>query len=136
MGKEDLKKSTMKSKKILGHPLVSRIPVKSAKNTHSKKVLSLGSPEKAKTVRKKPGILIGEVTHYFAKIQVCVVKVLQHNISLEDKVRILGKGTDFVQVVKSLQIESEDVRSAKKGQLVGLKVTKEVKVGNKVYKAT
>ena len=33
-----------------------------------------------------------------------------------------------------LQIESEDVKVAKKGQLIGLKVDKIVAVGDKVYK--
>ena len=33
-----------------------------------------------------------------------------------------------------MQIESEDVKVAKKGQLIGLKVDKIVAVGDKVYK--
>jgi len=33
-----------------------------------------------------------------------------------------------------LQIESEDVKVAKKGQLIGLKVDKIAAVGDKVYK--
>jgi hypothetical protein len=36
--------------------------------------------------------------------------------------------------VKSLQIESLDVKIAKKGQLVGLKAAKKAKVGDKIYK--
>lgn len=55
-------------------------------------------------------------------------------ITIGDKIRIMGKGADFVQKVGSLQIESIDVKTARKGQLVGLKVDKVVKVGSKVYK--
>jgi hypothetical protein len=36
--------------------------------------------------------------------------------------------------VESLQIESEDVKVAPKGQLVGLKVIKPAKPGDKVFK--
>jgi hypothetical protein len=104
----------------------------SRKFVHDSKIKA----EKGKAERKKPGMLIGEVTHYFARIEVCVIKVIQHHICLEDRVRFLGKATDFIQEVKSLQIETEGVSSAKKGQMVGLKVMRAVNVRDKIYKVT
>ncbi len=76
----------------------------------------------------------GVITHYFDRIKVCVVKLTQGTILIGDKLTILGAKTKFVQKVWSMQIESEDVKVAKKGQLIGLKVDKIVAVGDKVYK--
>jgi len=76
----------------------------------------------------------GIITHYFNRIKVCVVKVTQGTILIGDKLTIIGPKTKFVQKVWSMQIESEDVKVAKKGQLIGLKIDKVPVVGDKVYK--
>ena len=77
---------------------------------------------------------VGVITHYFDRIKVCVVKLTQGSILIGDKLTILGVKTKFVQKVWSMQIESEDVKVARKGQVIGLKVDKIVAVGDKVYK--
>lgn len=77
---------------------------------------------------------VGVITHYFDRIKVCVVKVTQGTVLIGDKLTILGRKTKFVQKVWSMQIESQDVKLAKKGQLIGLKVDKVTAVGDKVYK--
>jgi len=77
---------------------------------------------------------VGEITHYFERIKVCVVKITQGTVLIGDKLNIQGVKTKFIQKVWSMQIESEDVKIAKKGQLIGLKVDKLVAVGDKVYK--
>ena len=76
---------------------------------------------------------MGLVTHYFERIKVCVVKLTQGTVLIGDRLTILGDKTRFVQKVWSMQIESEDVKIARKGQLIGLKVDKTVVVGDKVY---
>ena len=81
-----------------------------------------------------PGILTGEITHYFSKISVVVIKMSHGSLTIGNRIRIQGKGADFVQKVGSLQIESQDVKVAPKGQLVGLKVIKPAKPGDKVFK--
>ena len=81
-----------------------------------------------------PEILVGEITHYFARIQVVVVKITKGEINVGERIHIKGKKSDFIQKISSLQIESVDVKSAKKGQLVGLKVEKQAEVGDKVYR--
>ena len=65
---------------------------------------------------------------------VCVIKINRKEIRVGDRVHIKGQGTDFMQEVKSLQIESINVKSARQGQLVGLKVDKIAKVGDFVFK--
>ncbi len=77
---------------------------------------------------------VGQVTHYFSKIMVCVVRVEAAAISLGDQIVIKGKKTKLSQKVQSLQVESVDVKSAKRGQLVGLKVVSQVCPGDVVQK--
>jgi len=77
--------------------------------------------------------VIGQITHYFNKIQVVVLKLTKRNIKIGETIIIKGKETNFSQIVKSLQVESVDVKSAKKGQLVGLKAEKPAKVGDMVF---
>ncbi|MDE2027305.1 MAG: hypothetical protein KGK03_02045 [Candidatus Omnitrophica bacterium] len=77
---------------------------------------------------------VGNITHYFDRIKVCVVQVTFGTVLIGDKLTVLGPKTKFIQKVWSMQIESEDVKVAKKGQLIGLKVDKVVSVGDKVYK--
>jgi len=81
-------------------------------------------------------VCVGEVTHFFSRIQVIVLKMNSGNLLVGDRIRISGHKTDFIQKVKSLQIESVDVKSARKGQLVGLKVSKKAKPGDQVFKLT
>ena len=56
------------------------------------------------------------------------------NLAVGDKVRIQGQTTNFAQTIRSMQIESVDVRSARAGELIGLKVEREARVGDKLYK--
>lgn len=106
-----------------------------------------GAPHKIKTVTAKKAAVkpaqaavkeacVGEITHFFPRIQVVVVKMTGGRLNVGETIHIVGKATDFTQKVGSLQIESVDVRTARKGQLVGLKVNKVAKAGSKVYKRT
>jgi putative protease len=76
--------------------------------------------------------LIGKVIHYFDKIQVAIVE-LKDKIKIGDKIKIKGHNKEFEQEVTSLQIEHKDVKEAKKGETVGMKVTEKVKEGDGVY---
>lgn len=85
-----------------------------------------------KTVQE--GKLIGKVIHYFSHIGVAVVK-LSGALSVGDSIRIVGgENTDFTQTIDSMEIEHEKVKTAKKGDSVGLKVKEKVREGYKVYK--
>jgi putative protease len=86
-----------------------------------------------KVVAKKQKKL-GKVTHYFSEIKVAVIK-LSDNLKEGDKIRITGgEDTDFSQQVKSIQIDHKKVKTAKKGKSIGLKVSKKVREGYKVFK--
>lgn len=76
---------------------------------------------------------IGKVTHYFTKISVAVVE-LKAPLSVGDKIRIVGPTTDFEQTVESMEIEHQNVKTAKAGQSIGLKVKEHVRETDTVYK--
>lgn len=120
--------------KVKAPPAMKKIP-KSTTVKVAKKVspVPVGKPV-PKRVAEPPGILVGDITHYFSRIGVCVVKVTAPSLIVGDNIRVKGTITNFVQKVASLQIESVNVRLAKKGDLVGLKVTKICRVGDQVFK--
>jgi len=92
-------------------------------------------PKRAETPKKQTNEqLIGDITHFFSRIQVVVVKITKDKLDVGDKIHIKGRSTDFTQKVDSLQIESVDVTVVKKGQLAGLKVKKKAKEGDQVFK--
>ncbi len=76
---------------------------------------------------------VGKVTHFFSKISVAVIE-LKAQLSVGDKIRIMGPTTDSEQTVESMQIEHENVKTAKAGQSVGLKVKDHVRENDTVYK--
>jgi len=76
--------------------------------------------------------LIGKITHYFDKISVAIVE-LSGVLKVGDRVHIKGNSTDFEQDISSIQIEHEDMKKAKKGDAIGVKVDEKVREGDEVY---
>ena len=77
---------------------------------------------------------IGKITHFFSNIDVAVIN-LSGSLKEGDEIRIMGgENTDFNQTVDSMQVDHKEVKSAKKGDEVGLKVKEKVHEGYKVYK--
>lgn len=74
---------------------------------------------------------IGKVTHYFEKAEVAVIE-LSSKLSVGDSIQIKGHTTDFTQKVDSMQVEHKDLKSAKKGDFIGLKVRERVRLNDKV----
>ena len=126
------RRKARKKKKTFRPPKkVSKAKKPAGKNKFSRAVkAALPAVQKA----EPQGLLVGEITHYFSKIMVCVVDIKGAPMKVGDQIKVKGSTTDFVQTIKSLQIESQDVKAAHKGQLVGLKVKKVARGGDKVYK--
>ncbi|MFA5098963.1 MAG: translation elongation factor-like protein [Candidatus Paceibacterota bacterium] len=80
---------------------------------------------------KKP---IGEVTHYYDKIGVAVVK-FSKAVKVGDEIQFKGNQTDFGQAISSMQFDHKNIESAKKGDEVGMKVDDHVRQGDKVFEA-
>ena len=94
---------------------------------------SNGKPVAPKLPPKNSAVLVGDMTHFFSRIQVCVLK-MKGEIKVGDKILIKGKSHSFQQPVRSLQIESVDVQAARRGQLVGLKLDQPANVGDQVFR--
>jgi translation initiation factor IF-2 len=82
---------------------------------------------------EKELVEIGKVTHFFTKISVAIVE-LTDVLSVGDQILIKGPTTNVEQKVDSMQIEHENVREAKRGQSIGLKVNDHVRENDMVYK--
>ena len=129
--KKVVKKKIVRKKatprKVLKKPPIKKVPVR---KTAVKKPLK--APKKPLL---DPNLTpVGEITHFFDRIKVGVVKITQGTILIGDRLTFKTKSGIFVQKVWSMQIESQDVKVAKKGQLIGLKIEKQVAVGDIVYK--
>jgi len=79
--------------------------------------------------------LVGTVRHFLPKISVAIVD-LTAPLRVGDTAMIEGKSTSFSQTVESMQIEHESVQEAKAGDAIGLKVSQQVREGDKVYKVS
>ncbi len=82
-----------------------------------------------------PDFKVGKVTHYYDKIGVAIVD-LDGNLAIGDKIKIVKGEDEFEQEVKSMQVEHKQVDTAKKGDVIGLKVDQPTKEGAEVYKAS
>lgn len=74
---------------------------------------------------------IGRVSSYFSHVGVAAIK-LSGGLKVGDKVQIKGTTTDFEQKVGSMQIEKKEVKSAKKGAHIGIKVSDRVRPNDRV----
>ena len=81
------------------------------------------------------GVRIGEVTHFFDRINVAAIQLSQ-SLHKGDQVHFLGHGSDFIQEVTSIQIEHETVESASAGKEIAIRVTKTVKPHTSVFLIT
>ena len=80
-----------------------------------------------------PEEVIGEVTEFFARPVVAGIE-LTATLKLGDKIHIKGHTTDMELIVDSMQINNVDVKQAKAGDDVGVKVSERVRGGDIIYK--
>ena len=76
---------------------------------------------------------VGTIDHYYDKIAVAVVKV-SNPIKVGDQIKISGHANEFTQGIDSMQIDHKEIKEAKKGDAVGMKVDQPVKAGDAVFK--
>ncbi len=75
---------------------------------------------------------IGKVSSYFSHVSVAAIK-LAGKLKVGDKVHIKGHTTDFEVDVGSIQIERKEVKQAKKGDHIGIKVAEKVRPNDTVF---
>jgi len=77
--------------------------------------------------------LIGKIVHYFGHINVGIIE-LSDGLKVGETIHIKSSVTDFEQVVNEMQVEHQNIESAKAGDQVGLKVVQKVKEGDQVFR--
>lgn len=81
--------------------------------------------------KQKP---IGVVTHFYGGIGVAIVK-FNRSVEVGEMVHFMGPHTDFTQKINSMQFDHQDIKSAKKGQEVGIKVDEKVRETDELFEA-
>jgi putative protease len=79
--------------------------------------------------------VVGKVTDFFAHPVVAGIE-LTATLKLGDKIHIKGHTTDIEMIVDSMQIDNVDVKEAKAGDAIGVKVTERVRREDIIYKVT
>lgn len=122
-------------------PKKSKAAKPKAKKTAKRAAKKFAKPKIAKKAVKAPKAAakktakpVGKITHFYPNISVAVVDVLA-TIKQGDKIKIEGHGRSFEQKVASMQIEHAQIKEAKKGQSIGMKVAQEAKEGDLIYPA-
>ncbi len=82
-----------------------------------------------------PEVEIGKVSDFFARPVVAGIE-LTAPLKVGDKIHITGHTTDIELTVESMQVNNVDVKKAKAGDAVGIKVSDRVRRGDTVYKVT
>jgi len=72
--------------------------------------------------------VLGKVIHYYDKIGVAIVEVASP-IKTGDAVKFSKGDDELEQKLESMQVEKSAVETAKKGDVVGVKVTEPVREG-------
>ncbi len=80
-----------------------------------------------------PEEVIGKVSDFFARPVVAGIE-LTAGLNVGDKIHIKGHTTDMELTVDSMQIDNVDVKEAKTGDNVGIKVSDRVRRGDIIYK--
>lgn len=78
---------------------------------------------------------VGFVTHFFSHIPAAAI-TLNKPLKVGDTIHVKGHTTDFQMAVVSMQVEHKDVKEAKAGDSIGIKVTGKCREHDKVYKVT
>jgi translation elongation factor EF-1alpha len=77
--------------------------------------------------------LIGNVANFFTKICVAVIE-LSGNLEVGDSISVEGSTTNFKQRIDSMQIDRKDIKQAKPGDAVGIKVKERTRPGDQVFR--
>ena len=78
---------------------------------------------------------IGKIFGYYAHIEVAAIELTEGSLKTGDTIHIKGHTTDVTQKVDSMQVEHKEVKQAKKGSSVGIKVSDRVRPNDDVFKA-
>jgi len=112
--------------------VVKKTAKKSLKKVVNKKEKKISKKTTKTKIKKLTEKVVGRISHFFDKISVAVVE-LTNSLKVGDKIAIKGNTTNFEQKIESMQLEHQQVKEAKKGQGIGLKVKDLVRLNDLVY---
>jgi putative protease len=97
------------------------------------------NPEKNLTVGRAEIMAeqkVGVVVHYWGKIGVAGLKIIDGELRVGDTIAIRGHTSNFTQRVESMQIERQSVEVARSGDDIGMKVIEHAREHDEVFKIT
>jgi len=77
---------------------------------------------------------VARVAKFFAKPSVAAITMTDGSLKVGDTIHVIGHTTDFVQVVESMQIDSNAVEEAGPGDMVGIRTSDRVREHDVVFK--
>ena len=84
--------------------------------------------------QEQVGEKIGEITHFFSKISVGIIKISEGSLKVGDKIMIKGFTSNVEQGIESMQLNHQNIQEAKVGDEIGIKVSDIVRAGDVVFK--
>lgn len=77
---------------------------------------------------------IGEVVKFFAKPSVAAIKITAGELSVGEKIKLVGHTTNFEEVIQSMEVNNQKVEKVVVGDYIGVKVSDRVRPGDEVFK--
>ena len=77
---------------------------------------------------------IGEVVKFFAKPSVAAIKITAGELSVGEKIKLVGHTTNFEEVIQSMEVNNQKVEKAVVGDYIGVKVSDRVRPGDEVFR--
>ena len=94
------------------------------------------SYDKSDNVATAKKTRVGQIIKYLPKIKVALVKLRDRGLNTSEEIYIEGGRTYLKQKVSSMEIKGKQIKQAKKGDEVGIKVDKKVREGDNIFITT
>jgi putative protease len=79
-------------------------------------------------------IEVAHVEDYFSHLGVAALKITSGQLQVGDVLHFKGHTTDLLQEVASMQSDHHQIKRARTGEIVGIKVLERVREHDRVYK--
>lgn len=83
--------------------------------------------------KSKIGQPVGEVVHFFDRLNVAVVR-LSDALQVGDKIKVIRGDDEFTDVITSMQVNHNNVDRGGKGDEVAILLSRAAKAGARIYK--
>ncbi|MDD4358425.1 MAG: U32 family peptidase [Candidatus Pacebacteria bacterium] len=91
------------------------------------------SYNQADNISKYEKVLVGHVTHYYPRIGVALINLKHRGLSANQDIQIEGEKTFIEQKTESMEMSGKEIKRAKKGEEIGIKVKEKVYNNDNVF---